>query len=161
MNTIKGFILVFFLTLSGTAMGLQQQDGPDNPLAKDVFEAIETIDYISLNIHLADATPVDTINEEGQTPLMLAAGMGNPRILNIVLAHEPELDRKNRQGKTALMIAAENGLAPVVATLLRHGADTGLRDENGNTAISLASKYGHREAVTLLQNKTAKLPLAK
>lgn len=161
MNTTKGFFLVFFLTLSGTAMGLQQHDGPKNPLAKDIFEAIETIDYISLNIHLADATPVDTVNKEGQTPLMLAANMGNPRILNIVLAHEPELDRKNSQGKSALMIAAENGLTPVVNTLLRHGAVTGLRDENGNTALSLASKYGHRDVVTLLQNKIANPPLAK
>lgn len=161
MNTIKGFLLAILLCIPALAMGWQQTGDDDFTLKSNLFEAIESIDYISLNLLLAEGAPVDTVDEEGNTPLMLAAKIGNPRMLKIVLANEPKINRTNHAGRTALMIAAENGLAPVVESLLRHGARTGHADGKGNTALTLASKFGHEDVVRLIKRQPATPILAK
>lgn len=161
MNIIKGFFLAAFLSLPALAMGWQQAGDEDFTLKNNIFEAIESIDYISLNLLLAEGAPVDTVNEKGNTPLMAAAKIGNPRMLDIVIANEPDINRINESGRTALMIAAENGLVPVVQTLLRHGAQTGHADRNGNTALTLASKFGHVNVVRLIQSQPVRSLLTK
>ncbi|MDZ7772702.1 MAG: ankyrin repeat domain-containing protein [Balneolaceae bacterium] len=161
MNTIKGFFLAALLLIPALAMGWQQTGDEDFTLKNNLFEAIESIDYISLNLLLAEGAPVDTVDEKGNSPLMLAAKIGNPRILKIVLANEPEINHTNEAGRTALMIASEHGLVSVVESLLRHGARTGHIDGNGNTALTLASKFGYEEVVRLIQSQPVRPLLAK
>ena len=126
----------------------------------DIFTAIRNIDYISLNIHLSEGTDVDTVTEQGNTPLMVAAEVGNLRIMDIILSHNPILDKQNLSGKTALMIAAKTGQYQVVKKLVSKGADLTITDQNHETAKTLASRYGHNDIAEYLEAALYMEPIA-
>lgn len=151
MNIIRGIVLVCGLFMIA-ALPSEAVSQTDTKLKEDVFIAIRSIDYTSLNILLSDGTDVDTVDKSGNTPLMVAAKIGNPRILTIILSHGPNLDMQNKSGKTALMIAAETGQLHVVKELVQRGADISVTDANRNTAVTLASTFGHEEIVQYLKN---------
>ena len=92
-------------------------DSNEFEISESLIQAVESIDIISLNVLLSEGAQVDTVDEDGNTPLMLAAKIGNPRMVKILLAHQPELDRTNNLGFTALMIAAEQGQIFIVEKL--------------------------------------------
>lgn len=119
----------------------------------DIFTAIQKIDYTSINVLLSDGTNIDTVDQQGNTPLMIATEVGNPRILNIILSHNPNVNMQNAQGQTALMIAAEAGQLHAVQKLLSKGADNTITNNEGNSALTLASKFGHKQIVTFFQEK--------
>lgn len=126
----------------------------------DIFTAIRNIDYISLNIHLSEGTDVDTLTEQGNTPLMVAAEVGNLRIIDIILSHNPSLDKQNFRGETALMIAAKTGQYQVVKKLVLEGADLTVTDQNHDTANTLASRYGHADISDYLEAALYMEPIA-
>lgn len=160
MTTIKGFILALTVTTFGFSVTTHSNAQPA-PVQSDLFGAIQSIDYVSLNILLADGASVDTVDRKGNTPLMQVAKIGNPRMLSIILSHEPDLNRTNESGNTALMIAAESGLLHVVEELIRRGANADLQNEAGSNARTLASRYGHTEIAQLLSNREYKPSLAR
>ncbi|KAH6986532.1 ankyrin repeat-containing domain protein [Ilyonectria sp. MPI-CAGE-AT-0026] len=115
---------------------------------------------------LADmGVEVDSRDEEGTSPLSIAADYGHA-----------EIDSRDGQELTPLMVAASRGHEALVSLLLERGADPNLRDdsdftpllhaaldghagrgadpdsrdENGQTAISWAAGHGHLAAVELL-----------
>lgn len=143
------------------AFGLKAHATDTEVLSDDIFSAIRSIDYTSINVLLSDGIDVDTADRQGNTPLMVATQIGNPRIVNIILSHSPEINAQNKKGTTALMIAAGTGQLHILKELLNHGADAYLHDGEGNTALTLASKFGHNEIVTLLQNKRIPKSYAK
>src|SRR5690625_6707138 len=111
MNTI---ILTLALIFMANASG-QNNDTADVAeseevvLTSDLNTAIRQIDILSVNLHLAEGAYVDSVDVNGNTPLMVASRIGNPRIVRILLAHDPSIHAKNMKGETALMIAAANG----------------------------------------------------
>ncbi len=97
---------------------------------------------------------INTRNHFGQSPLMIAAMLGNEQIVTLMLENEAALDVVDSKGLTALMLAARNGQSNVVGYLLSHGADVNIQDKRGLTAIMHASAFGHQETVeTILQYK--------
>jgi len=101
MNSLTRILLSLFLLIFPVTIGqAMQTQEPEFVLTDDLFEAISTIDIISLNIALASGADIDTVDANGKTPLMLASKIGNPRILKIILAHEPELDKQDNKGET-------------------------------------------------------------
>lgn len=120
-------------------------------LAADLFESIRNIDIVSLNIHLAEGANVDSVDNEGNTPLMLAAKVGNPRMARILLAHQPNINAKNLKGETALMIAAENGQYYIARQLIVRGANTLEQNNGGLTAQDIAIRNGQPQIVQLLK----------
>ncbi|NGP87180.1 ankyrin repeat domain-containing protein [Fodinibius halophilus] len=159
MKSIKGLILL----LSMSAMAFTSiNDSPTSKEIKDnIFTAIRSIDYTSINILLADGTDIDTVDQQGNTPLMVAAKIGNPRILNIIFSHNPEINNYNNEGLTALMIAAKTGQFSTVQKLVRRGANISHTDQDGKTALTFASKYGHKKIVTFLKKRRILTPYSK
>jgi ankyrin repeat protein len=145
--------LVLFLTLvAGTA----QADTTD--VVKDnILEAIQNIDIVSLNVLLAEGADINAVDEKGNTALMLASKIGNPRMVKIILAHNPNLNQQNNMGYTALMIASEQGQTHIVEELLKQGVDTDLKNMDGFTAAELAIRNGQPSTADLLQGKTQKV----
>jgi len=159
MKSIKGFILAISISLiaiSGVKAG-----NPDTTIKDNIFTAIQSIDYTSINVLLSAGADINSQNNQGNTPLMLAAKIGNMRILDIILSHNPEINLQNKKGSTALIIAAKTGQFHVVKKLVTNGADIKMRDNKGNTALTLASKFGHNKIVTYLQTLRKQVPLAK
>lgn len=125
----------------------------DFVVAENIIEAVNNIDIISLNVLLAEGAAVDTVDEAGNSPLMLATKIGNPRMVEIILAHNPEINRRNSNGDTALMIASSNGILPIVKDLKDHGADAELRNSKGFNSSEIALRNGHGSIAQLLSVK--------
>ena len=126
----------------------------ENKVTNDLVEAVKSIDLISLNVLLSEGADIDTVDAEGNTPLMISSKIGNPRMLRIILVHNPDVNAVNNMGETALMIAAENGQYSVVQRLLEEGADVNATNQAGLTAMDLSVRFGHREITSLLTNRS-------
>lgn len=155
MISLRRILLSLIIITAPLSAGqAMQSEQPNIILTDDLFEAISEIDIRSLTIALADGADVDTLNQEGETPLMLAANVGNPRILKIILAHDPELNVQSESGHTALMVASESGQHHVVEQLILHGAELNKRNNKGFNSIELAVRNGHRSIASLLRSQS-------
>ena len=93
---------------------------------------------------LAAGARVETIDEEGQTPLMIAAKTGHHEFVKLLLDKGAKPNAADSSGRTALMLAALNGDYPEVAhALLNGGAASNLKDSNGITAARMASAHSY------------------
>jgi len=151
MKTITGTIITAVIVLFATATiaMAEQTDSTDTDIvvADNIIEAVNNIDIISLNVLLAEGATVDSVDEAGNTPLMLAAKIGNPRMVKIILAHNPKVNARNEAGLTALMIASENGILPIIKELKEYGADAGMKNRAGLNSLEIAQRNGHGSVV--------------
>lgn len=156
MKTITKIILTLLVTILSFIISnpMQGQSGTNIEIASNLTDAVTNIDIISLNILLSEGANIDVADANGNTPLMIAARIGNPRMVTILLAHNPDLTRKNNIGNTALMIASENGQTFVVEQLLAMGADINAKNAKGFTSLEIAKRNGHAAVISLLRNKT-------
>lgn len=87
---------------------------------------------------------VDTIDLEspinGNTPLMLAAKIGNVEIVNMLLTAGASVDHLtiNSERRTPLMLAISRQHAEIVSILLSQGASVEREDYSGKTAMDYA-----------------------
>jgi ankyrin repeat protein len=128
-------------------------DSSEIVISDDIFEAIHTINIVSLNVLLAEGAEIDEADENGNTPLMLASKVGNPRMVKIILAHQPDVNKRNNDGYTALMIASEQGQIHIVEQLINKGADMSAKNDAGLTASDLALRFGQPQILNLLEGK--------
>ena len=86
--------------------------------------------------------PIDVRNNDGKTPLMIAAEKNSFRLVELYVEHHANLNLQDASGNTALKLAADNSHNRIVDFLLEQGADPFIQDNNGNTAnISFAKIY--------------------
>lgn len=155
MKTLLTITLTLLVSTLSFAAPLQfdnQQQTTSN-LTDNLIDAVSNIDLISLNVLLSEGANIDTVDQNGNTPLMIAAKIGNPRIVKILLAHNPDLNKKNSAGNTALMIASEHGQIFVVEQLIAKGADLNTKNVMGFTSLEIAKRNGHASVVDLLRSK--------
>ncbi len=155
---MKSLVLVTITTiliaLSSSFSATANNTTHEITVAENIIEAIKDIDIVSLNVLLAEGAKVDTVDNEGNTPLMIAAKIGNPRMMEIILAHNPELNARNNQGDTALMIASAQGVLDVTRQLLNKGADATLKNANGFNSVEIALRNGHRDVSRLIRGES-------
>jgi len=153
---MKYTITIILITLMAASLMVNNagaaNDTNEFVVSENIIHAVQDIDIISLNVLLAGGAEVDTVDEEGNTPLMLAAKIGNPRMVKIILAHHPEMNRVNNDGFTALMIASEQGQIHIVEKLLESGASVELTNQAGLTAADLAVRNGQPAVADLLRD---------
>jgi uncharacterized protein len=101
------------------------------------------------------ATPgiaVDTLNDAGESPLMLAALKGNLAGMEQLLAAGARVDQP---GWSPLHYAATGPAPRAVELLLGRGAAVDARSPNASTPLMMAARYGDEENVRLLLAKGA------
>ncbi len=101
----------------------------------------------------AGASPNTQMPYSGYTPLILAAGRNDAKMLGMLLEHDVDVNAADASGSTALMWAAysaETGPATAVETLLLAGADPAIANRKGETAVALAQWHGKTPAVRVL-----------
>ena len=119
------------------------------------FEAVQRADAAQIENLTAQGFDVNTGNEVGVTPIIVAAGM-NVEMVRLLVAKGARVNAKTSGGYTALMAAALNGQKEIVKLLLDNGADPTPKDTSNRTAIKYASEKNHNDIVDLLKRAGAK-----
>lgn len=154
------FITLLFSTPFVNEVKGTETKGTDIVIAENLIDAINNIDITSMNVLLAEGANVDTVDRNGNTPLMLASKIGNPRMVKIILAHNPDINAKNTEGNSALMIASEYGQYHIANELINKGADVYARNNRGLNSLEIATRNGHPPIINLLKGKSD-LPMTR
>ncbi|KAM8881222.1 ankyrin repeat and SAM domain-containing protein 6 isoform 1-T1 [Synchiropus picturatus] len=105
----------------------------------DVFSALKLGNsQLVKEILEEDPAQVNTSNQEGASPLMMAAVSGQLEVVQLMVEKNAEIDKQDAvHGWTALMQATYHGNKDIVKYFLSQGADVNLRAKNGYTAFDL------------------------
>jgi ankyrin repeat protein len=98
--------------------------------------------------HKADP---DTLDDQGRSPLLLAALNGCLRLSRKLLQLGCNIEIQDPEGNTPLSAVAANGHEGVVKLLLEHKADTENANQYGETPLDRAEEKGHSGIVEMLQ----------
>ena len=90
------------------------------------------------------------VNKPGWAPLHYAATNGHAGIIQILLDGHAYIDASAPNGATPLMMAAEYGNIAAVKLLLDAGADASIKNRLGQTALDYAKRGSRPDAVALL-----------
>ncbi|XP_066464820.1 ankyrin repeat domain-containing protein 35 isoform X2 [Eleutherodactylus coqui] len=83
----------------------------------------------------AEDTVLDAADDDGRTPLMIAAQRNHPTVCSLLLDRGAQVDLFDRDQKTALTLACEKGNIQAVETLITKGADPTVFDNKGCDAL--------------------------
>ena len=107
--------------------------------AEGNLEAVEEL--------LQSGVDANAIDDEGRTPMIMAAWRGHHRVLRSLLDAGVDINAADNQGRTALSWAAINGYGGIIKTLLREAALVDVRGEGGLTPLMRAAWNGYEDIV--------------
>ncbi|XP_066468319.1 kinase D-interacting substrate of 220 kDa isoform X2 [Tiliqua scincoides] len=111
---------------------------------------VEEENVPALKALLEKCKDVDERNENGQTPLMLAAEQGNLEIVQELIKKGANCNLEDADNWTALISAAKEGHVSIVSELLNCNVNLEHRDMGGWTALMWACYKGCTEVAELL-----------
>ena len=97
-------------------------------------------------------TDVNKLNPKGESPLMMAALKGYPKLARQLIEKGADV---NKTGWSPLHYAATSGQLPVISLLLENSAYIDAESPNGTTPLMMAAMYGTPAAVKLLLQEGA------
>lgn len=97
------------------------------------------------------------VDQEGRTPLMIAASKGYVPIMDLLVSKGALITTRDEKGFSALSWACMNGHMQVIEWLLERGSDINGMDSLGRTPLSLAATESNAETVQLLINNGANI----
>lgn len=121
------------------------------------MEAINDGNLKLVKHFLERGVDVNATDENGFTPLMMAASEDQPEIAQLLIDKGAKVNFVNAQGWTALTEAADEGALATAKVLLNAGADAHLKIKNDASPIRMAASEGHTQILQLLIDKGAKL----
>ena len=86
-----------------------------------------------------DGEDLNTVDEEGETALVIACRHSHSEIVNALITKGANIDSVGTVGHTALMTAVEKNSVDCVSILLQLGADFRVTSGNGTTALHLSA----------------------
>lgn len=99
---------------------------------------------------------VNTLDDEGWSPLHRASRGGRLDVLELLLEQRADVNILGNDEQTPLYLASQDGELEVAQTLLRYGAAVDARNKKGWTPLIAASRFGHLAlAQLLIQNGAA------
>uniref|UniRef100_A0A8C7ZIP4 Kinase D-interacting substrate 220a n=1 Tax=Oryzias sinensis TaxID=183150 RepID=A0A8C7ZIP4_9TELE len=122
---------------------------------QSLFNYVEEEDLPAIIAHLEKFRDVDSRSDNGQTPLMVAAELGNLEIVQEFIRRGANVDLDDVDCWTALISAAKEGHIEVVRELLENHANLEHRDLGGWTALMWAAYKGRTDVAELLLGKGA------
>jgi ankyrin repeat protein len=163
-----------------------------NPLNHHNFNHLPPFDKTVMKIHydnyrvvellLEYGADVNTTNNDGDTPLLLAVSHDKENLIEPLLQHGADINGENKRTgdtplklaarranismlmflldhgadiKPALPAAAASGKMNIVAFLLHRGADVNAKDNQGNTALVIAAQNGNKKMAEFLLRRHA------
>jgi ankyrin repeat protein len=92
------------------------------------------------------------VNKTGWTPLHYAATGGHVEMIRLLLEHHAYIDAESPNGSTPLMMAAYYGNPAVTQLLLEEGADPTVKNDKQLTAYDFAYAGPHKASVALIES---------
>ncbi|WP_033318015.1 ankyrin repeat domain-containing protein [Streptomyces yerevanensis] len=118
--------------------------------AAALFTAVYEADEDAVVRQLRAGASPESVDEDGQTVLYLAAMTDDPGVVRLLLAAGASPDRLSAGSDSPLCGAACGGHTEVVRALLAAGARPNLVEEGGFTALTWAVQRGHAPVVAEL-----------
>ena len=137
--SFKPYILLFFILLS-----IMEQ-------IEDFFREIRNGNIEAVQEILKTAPElVNSKDERGSTPLILASYYNHLQIANLLLDQGAAIDAKDASGNSALMGVCFKGFAEVAKELIEKGANINERNAMGATSLIYAATFNRLEIAKFL-----------
>jgi ankyrin repeat protein len=107
-----------------------------------------TVEDLKILVH-KNPEIINTKNENGFTPLILACYKGNVAVANFLIENSKTIDISSDMG-TPLMAATYKGQVELVQLLLEHKANPNIADSNGTTPLIYAAMFDNTNIMSLL-----------
>ncbi|XP_073163935.1 ankyrin repeat domain-containing protein 27 isoform X1 [Lepidochelys kempii] len=108
----------------------------------------------------ANGLGVNVTNQDGFTPLHVAALHGHPELVYLLLKHGANISAKNTNHAVPLHLACQKGHFQVVKCLVDCNAKQNKKDVHGNTPLIYACLNGQHEIAALLLEHGASVNLS-
>ncbi len=150
--------LAYWIAILALPISISCQNSTHLDLTTQLFMAISDGDHTRVQELIKKGANIELRDNQGATPLILAARLGNNTIVKILLKNKADINAVDSYFKdTALNWACYNGHKNVVETLIANKADIHIRDRDGYTALMDAVSNGHIHIVELLIKHGARI----
>lgn len=119
-----------------------------------LFEAAEKGDIAAIHKSIEMGYDVNSVDEKGFTPLIIATMQGHTKAIEVLLAAGAQIDGKYKNGSTALIFAASSNIE-ATNLLISKNANINIKNNNGFTPLMAAASTGHIENMVALIKKGA------
>ena len=116
--------------------------------ADPIHDAASNRDLAGVQAELDKGVDVDAKDEEGWTPLHLAAYSDGKDIVGLLIAAGADVDARDEEGWPPLHLAAYSGGKDIVELLIAVGADVNAKNKHGETPLD----YANGVVATLLRH---------
>lgn len=99
---------------------------------------------------LSYGADVNTVDADGDSPLMLAAANDHYLVAKLLVAIGAKINHTSDRGRTALHAAVWNQRRELVKLLINFGADVGIQELYGETAVMLCARRGFADILRIL-----------
>ena len=160
MRTMIGSVLMF-LTLSIVLTGCKKKSEPVlPPPTAEAIAAFTEAAYNGDTLKVADALkagmPVNQVETNGNSALMLASFNGHIETMKVLLDAGADINQRDMTERTALMFAASGPFPAAVKLLLEKGSDINAIDKTEHfSALMFAAAEGLSPVVDILLEKGA------
>ena len=117
---------------------------------RELFRTVQTNDIRGLRLALNEVTNPNNTDQEGNTVLMIAAELGQVKLVKLLMKYGANINQQTHIGTTALLLASHEGHLDIVRTLIKDDAEINIRNVRGSTALMAATIKGHIHIVRLL-----------
>ena len=132
-----------------------------HPHIKKSLLLIDTWSWQKAVILIRLGADVNTFNDKGETPLIYAARLGDPKLIQVLIAAGADTKVQTKNGKNALIYLihglASSRIKDLSFVILSQVCDINARDNEGMTAIMHAIKRDFDTRVNYLLKKGASI----
>jgi len=121
-----------------------------------ILSAVSSGKVEAVKHHLAAGADVNKKDENGWTPLLLAAYLGNVEIVGLLVVKGANVNAKGKWEETPLHLASLNGLNSIVQLLIENGADVNAKTDDNETPLDWTLRFGRTETSELLPKHSGK-----
>ena len=122
-----------------------------------LHDAAQKNDIVEIQSRIDKGAVVDSLNEFGDTPLIMAAAYGRTAAAKLLIEKGANVNFVNNVGNTPLSLAALKGDTEIARMLIERGANVNSVSNAGDTPLIMAAFKGNTDAAKLLIDKGANI----